>query len=432
MKSMAQLEYHYGLKVRIYPSDHQKQIIKVNSDASRFIYNEMVAIGKELWQLSRVRLPIDTVQDRIQQLKLRRNAKQMSNHFQFLEDKRIDSLAKANAIQNYYKAWKAFRKVHGTGVPKFHRKSYAWRYQTNCQYLKQKTARLTNGTVFFEDCRHIVLPKLGRLRIKGAQQRLLDRQGETRIGTVSISKDAADRFFLSLQLGSDTPFVPKLSRTNRQIGIDLNTENFLIASDGRTVANPRYYRTIKGKLANAQRTLSRRQRRAKKEQRSLQESKNYQKQRLLVAKIHARVFDRRHDFLQRTSTALIKNHDLVVTEELRSKNLLKNHALAMSISDVGWRSFLCMLSYKAGLYGRQFITVSPKNTTQTCHDCGFVMGSDGTEKLTLADRKWTCPQCHTHHIRDHNAALNILEKGFRKQQKAQPKGWTHSYGNLGM
>ena len=86
MKSMAQLEYHYGLKMRCYPSDQQKQIIKVNSDASRFIYNEMVAIGKELWQLSRVRLPIDTVQDRIQQLKLRRNARQMSNHFQFLED----------------------------------------------------------------------------------------------------------------------------------------------------------------------------------------------------------------------------------------------------------------------------------------------------------------------------------------------------------
>ena len=153
---------------------------------------------------------------------------------------------------------------------------------------------------------------------------------------------------------------------------------------------------------------------------------------MLVAKIHARVFDRRHDFLQRTSTTLIKNQDLVVAEELRSKNLLKNHALAMSIADVGWRSFLNMLAYKADLYGRQFITVSPENTTQTCHDCGFVMGSDGTEKLTLADRKWTCPQCHTHHIRDHNAALNILEKGFQKQQKAQPKGQTHSYGNLGM
>lgn len=246
----------------------------------------------------------------------------------------------------------------------------------------------------------------------------MDRQGETRIGTVTISKDAADRFFLSLQLGSDTPFVPKLSRTNRQIGIDLNTENFLTTSDGQTIANPRYYRTIKGKLAKAQRILSRRQRRAKKEQRSLRESKNYQKQRLLVAKIHARVFDQRHDFLQRTSTTLIENQDLVVDEELRSKNLLKNHALAMSIADVGWRSFLGMLSYKADLYDRQFITVSPKNTTQTCHDCGFVMGSDGTEKLTLADREWVCPRCHVHHIRDYNAALNILEKGLQKQQKA--------------
>ena len=418
MKSMAQLKYHYGLKARIYPSDYQKQIIKINSDASRYIYNEMVAIDKELWQLNQVKLPIDIVQNRIQQLKLRRNAKQMSNHFQFLEDKHIDSLAKANAIQNYYKAWKAFRKVHNTGVPKFHRKNYCWRYQTNGQYKKQKTTLLTNGIVRFEDYKHIRIPKLGRLRIKGSQQRLLNHQSEIRIGTVTITKDATDGFFLSLQLASDTPFVSKLNHTNKQIGIDLNTENFLTTSDGQTIANPRYYRTTKGKLAKAQRILSRRQRRAKKEHRSLQESKNYQKQRLLVAKIHAHIFDQRHDFLQRTSTALIENQDFVVAEELRSKNLLKNHALAMSIADVGWRSFLTMLAYKANLYGRKFIMVNPKNTTQTCHDCGFVMGSGGTKKLTLAERKWTCPKCHTHHIRDYNAALNILEKGFQKQQKS--------------
>ncbi|AOR74744.1 hypothetical protein LACFE_CDS1293 [Limosilactobacillus fermentum] len=86
-------------------------MIKINSDASRFIYNEMVAINKELWRLKQVKLPIDTIQNRIEQLELRQSAKQMSNHFQFLEDKRIDSLTKANAIQNYHKAWNAFRKV---------------------------------------------------------------------------------------------------------------------------------------------------------------------------------------------------------------------------------------------------------------------------------------------------------------------------------
>ncbi len=414
MKSMAKMKYHYGLKMRCYPSDQQKRLIKINSDASRFIYNEMVAIGKELMQLRRVKLPIDTVQDRIKQLTMRQNAKQMSNHYQFLEDERIDSLAKANAIQNYRKAWNAFRKVHSAGVPKFHRKSYRWRYQTNCQYPGQKTALLTNGTVCFLDNSHVKVPKIGLLRVAGSQARLLKRMRETRIGTVTLTKDSADRFFLSMQLASDESFVEASKADHGHIGIDLNTDNFLTDSEGNIVPNPRYYRTIKGKLVKEQRILSRRQRRAKKEHRSLQDSKNYQKQRLLVAKLHAKVMNQRHNFLQQISTALIKNHDLVVAEELRSKNMLKNHALALSISDVGWRSFLGMLAYKADLYGRQFITVSPRNTTQTCHNCGFVMGINGTVKLTLADRKWTCPNCGTHHIRDWNAAKNILDKGIAK------------------
>ena len=414
MKSMAKMKYHYGLKMRCYPSDQQKQLIKINSDASRFIYNEMVAINKELMQLRRVKLPIDIVQDRIKQLTMRQNAKQMSNHYQFLEDKRIDSLTKANAIQNYRKAWNAFRKVHATGVPKFHRKSYHWRYQTNCQYPGQKTALLTNGTVCFLDNSHVKVPKIGLLRVAGSQARLLKRICETRIGTVTLTKDSADRFFLSMQLASDTPFVNWPQNTGKQIGIDLNTENFLTTSNGDTVANPRYYRIIKVRLAKAQRILSRRARRAKQEHRPLRTSKNYQKQRLLVAKLHAQVFERRRDFLHNVSTTLIKNHDFVAAEELRSKNMLKNHALAMSIADVGWRTFLGMLAYKAELYHRQFLTVNPKNTTQACHECGFVMGTAGTEKLTLADREWTCPKCHAHHVRDHNAAQNILTKGIIK------------------
>ena len=414
MKSMTKMQYHYGLKMRCYPSDQQKQLIKINSDASRFIYNEMVAIDKELMQLRRVKLLIDTVQDRIKQLTTRQNAKQMSNHYQFLEDKRIDSLAKANAIQNYWKAWNAFRKVHTAGAPKFHRKSYCWRYQTSCQYLGQKTALLTNGTVCFLDNSHVKIPKLGQLRVAGSQARLLKRMCETRIGTVTLTKDSADHFFLSMQLASDESFA-KVSKANHgHIGIDLNIDNFLTDSEGNVVPNPRYYRAIKGKLAKAQRILSRRQQRAKKEHRSLCDSKNYQKQRLLVAKIHAKVRNQRNNFLHQVSSALIKNHDLVVAEELRSKNMLKNHALAMSIADVGWRSFLNMLAYKSNLYGNQFITVSPRNTTQTCHNCGFVMGTNGTDKLTLADRKWTCPNCGTHHIRDWNAAKNILDKGIAK------------------
>lgn len=127
--------------------------------------------------------------------------------------------------------------------------------------------------------------------------------------------------------------------------------------------------------------------------------------------------NQRNNFLNHVTTALINNHDLVVVENLRSKNMLKNHALAMSISDVGWRSFLQKLDYKANLYNRTVISVNPKNTTQTCYDCGFVMGTDGTGKLTLKDREWTCPNCHEHHIRDWNAARNILAKGLDKLEK---------------
>ena len=418
MKKMSDLAYHYGLKMRIYPSSQQKRIIDLNGNIARTVYNKMVAIDQELYQLKQIKLPITSILLRIEELEKRKNARNMSNHYPYMQDKNIDSLAKANAIQNYQKAWKMFRKVHRTGTPKFHKKGYYLSYQTNAQYGKGTKMDVYSATVKFLDNKHIKLPKLGRLRVAGSHRRILDKKKDIRIGTVTVSKDSADRYFVSMQLGSDTPFVNKLAKTNSQIGIDLNTENFLTTSEGKVIDNPRYYRMIKGRLAKAQRTLSRRQRRAKKEKRSLRNSKNYQKQRRLVAKIHDKIRNQRNNFLNINSTRLINNHDLIVAENLKSSNMLKNHALALSISDVGWRSFLQKLAYKADLYQRTFIVVHPKNTTQTCHDCGFIMGSGNTEKLTLKDREWTCPACKTHHIRDVNAAQNILSKGLKQLEKA--------------
>ena len=418
MKKMSDLAYHYGLKMRIYPSSQQKKIIDLNGNIARTVYNKMVAIDQELYQLKQIKLPIDSILLRIEELEKRKNARNMSNHYPYMQDKNIDSLAKANAIQNYQKAWKMFRQVHRTGTPKFHKKGYYLSYQTNAQYSKGAKMDVYSATVKFLDNKHIKLPKLGRLRVAGSHRRIIDKKKDIRIGTVTVSKDSADRYFVSMQLGSDTPFVNKLARTNSQIGIDLNTENFLTTSEGKVIDNPRYYRMIKGRLAKAQRTLSRRERRAKKEKRSLRNSKNYQKQRRLVAKIHDKIRNQRNNFLNVNSTRLINNHDLIVAENLKSKNMLKNHALALSISDVGWHSFLQKLAYKADLYQRTFIVVHPKNTTQTCHNCGFIMGSGNTKKLTLKDREWTCPACQTHHIRDVNAAKNILSKGLKQLEKA--------------
>lgn len=414
-KTMAQLPHHYGVKVRVFPSNEQKRLIRRNSDASRFIYNEMNGMNRELFLLRQVKIPIALVQMRIETLerRLKTPATGISNVHGWLNNADFDSLMKANAIQSYRAAWNLFRKVHRAGVPVFHKKRVNQKYQTSCMYpTKINIPNMLNGSVRIIDKRHVRLPKLGTLRFKGMPNKIFSRRCNIRIGTTTISMDATGRYYVSMQLASEQPFVETLNGLDSSIGIDLNTDNFLTDSNGNIVANPRYYRSIKGKLAKAQRKLSRRALRAKKEHRSLSNSANYQKQREFVAAIQRKVANRRKNFLHLVSTALIKNHDLVVAEELRSKNMLRNHALAMSIADVGWRTLLGMLTYKAALYNRQFITVNPHNTTQTCSMCSFVMGTGDTTKLTLNDREWICPNCGIHHIRDHNAARNILNKGL--------------------
>lgn len=413
-KTMAQLPYHYGVKVRVFPSTEQKRLIKCNSDASRFIYNEMNGMNRELFMLRQVKIPITIVQQRIQTLeqRLKSPATGISNIHGWLNDSDLDSLMKANAIKNYRYAWKLFQKVHQSGIPVFHKKRIEQKYQTSCIYAgKSANPNMTNGSVRLLDRHHVRLPKLGVLRFKGMPEKLYARRECIRIGTTTIAMDPTGRYYVSMQLASEQPFIARLEKKiHNPVGIDLNIDNFLTDSDGNVVANPRYYRSIKRKLAKSQRKLSRRALRAKQEHRPLYGAKNYQKQRVIVASIQRKVANRRNNFLHLVSTTLIKNHDLVVAEELRSKNMLRNHALAMSIADVGWRTLLGMLTYKADLYGCKFVTVNPRNTTQTCSQCGYLMHGD--EKLTLKDREWTCPQCGTHHIRDWNAAKNILKKGL--------------------
>src|SRR5699024_10524977 len=144
---------------------------------------------------------------RIDELEKRKNARNMSNHYPYMQDKNIDSLAKANALQNYHKAWKLFRKLHRTATHKFHNKDYRWSYQTNAQYGKGAKMDVYSATVKFLDNKHIKLHKIGRLRVAGSHRRIIDKKKDIRIGTVTVSKDSADRYFVSMQLGSDTPFV---------------------------------------------------------------------------------------------------------------------------------------------------------------------------------------------------------------------------------
>ena len=415
LKRMDKYQYHYGLKVRLYPSTKQKQVITASSNASRFVYNKMVELGKEISKFGKPDIYIKVVDERLARLKdLKSSTTTLKNTYSWLCAKDIDTLAIENAKQSYGKAWNMYRKVYNIAPPNFHKKSYEEKYQTSAQYDKKKVsvATMNNGRCRFSK-NHVVLPVLGKIRYVGSRKMMekLFAMCEVRIGTVTVAKNGCDEYYASFQLASDESFVIEAPKTGSQVGIDLNVENFYADSDGHIEPNPHYYRRARKRLAKAQRILGKRTARAKKEHRPLKTAKNYQKQRKLVARITQSVMNRRRNFLHNQSTTLINNHDLVVAEELRSKNMMKNHALAMSIQDNGWRTFLNMMTYKAALYGKTFKTVNPRNTTQTCSACGHVL--KGEHKLTLKDREWTCPVCGVHHAsRDVNSAKNILTKGL--------------------
>jgi putative transposase len=416
----AKLKYHFGIKLVAFPSSDQKTTIKQNSDAARFVYNEFVALGREGWNLRHLEKSLlqnqacssnrewfdralKSVATRLKVISDQLyNPTRLKLRFKWLDkNKRIDSMMLYATLNFYRASWNMFRKVHSAGIPKFHKKSDTQRYST----LK------TSNNIRILDHNHLRIPKVGKIRVTKIPDWLLNRT-DVVIGGATIKMDAVGRYSISVTLGSDQAFKEELPKTNSKVGIDVNVENLYTDSFGSVIENPRFYQKEQKQLQHEQRKLGKRAARAKKEHRPLRNAKNYQKQRKVVAALHRRIYNQRHNLLHHVSTALIKNHDLVVVEKLQGKNLLKNHALSQRIQDVGWGILFEDLAYKAELYGKEFTKVDPKMTTQTCHTCGFVMGRGGTRKLTLADRVWACPQCQTKHVRDHNAAINILNKAI--------------------
>lgn len=408
MKAMRDLKYHTGFKMRFYPSYTQKGIAASNFGASNFVYNRMVSLNNEKYRLSKTADLCPADKERLDYVTtVLSSLKEFQNTAPFLDGTDIDSLCVANARMNYNKAWGNFMKNPSFGTPRFHKRKYKSSYQTNAQYSNGKC------NVYFDGSHHIRIPKLGMCKVKGSRKlmdRLMARLDNVRFGTITIKRDAIGRYFISVQLGSDEPFYDPLPKIGSMRGYDMNLDNFYTDSDGNVIDNPRYKRDIQKSLSKAQKVMSRRMERAKKDKRPLRKAKNYQKARLKVAYIQAKVSGRRNDLLNVLSKREVESQDYLFVEDLRTKNLLRNHKLAYAISDVSWALFHQKLEQKASMYGKTFLKVDARLTTQTCSGCGSVLPKG--ERLTLADREWTCPVCGVHHVRDHNAAKVILSRGM--------------------
>ena len=412
MKKMKEYSYHMGLKLRIYPSDKQKRIIKINGGASRYIYNKLVADNNEIFELKKTASFSPTDKYRLEFLNSVHALKSnMLVMIPFLSQKEIDSDMINNAMQNYKAAWNQFKKVPGTSKPTFHKKDNTYSYKTSNHYGKKRNDGLRDGSIYFIDDKHINLPKIGKIKFKGSRKlvrAILNHGYDIRLGSVSIEMDNLGACYISVSLASDTSFHEEYAKTNSSCGIDLNLSNFLADSDGNIVESPRYLKRSERKLKKAQRKLSRKYESAKRDGRKYYECKSYKEQRIKVAKLHKHVTNQRKNFHQNLANNLVKNHDQIFAEDLKIKNLVKNHNLAKAISDSGWRSFLIILAWAAKKHGKVLTLIDPKNTTQTCSHCG----TKSEDKIILGQEEWTCSHCGTHHIRDINAAINIKNKGL--------------------
>ena len=373
-------------KFRIYPTEEQEIFFAKTFGCVRKVYNLMLNDRKKAYE--------EVKNDPSKKMTFPTPAK-YKKEFPFLKE--VDSLALANAQLNLDKAYKNFFRDKSVGFPRFKsKKNPVQSYTTNNQ----------NGTVALIDSKFIKIPKLKSLvRIK------LHRQPKGMIKSATISRHASGKYYISLLCKEEINELPK---TNSAIGIDLGITDFAILSDGQKIDNNRFTSKMEKKLKREQRKLSKRALLAKNKGIPLSEAKNYQKQKRKVARLHEKVMNQRTDFLNKLSTEIIKNHDIICIEDLNVKGMLRNHKLARSISDVSWSSFVAKLQYKADWYGREIIKVDTWfPSSQICSECGH---KDGKKSLDI--REWTCPICHTHHDRDINASINILTEGLRIQTLA--------------
>ncbi|MBR3357702.1 MAG: transposase [Solobacterium sp.] len=278
------------------------------------------------------------------------------------------------------------------------------------------TCKNTNFCIRKLDKNHILLPQLGKVRVRG----LRDVKGK--ILSAAVTYESTGKWFCSFLYQADDAV--RFFKTGKTVGIDLGIHDFLILSDGTKIPNPRILSTLEKKLRKAQRSLSRKRSanishfitvnasQVPVFKRPFRECRNYQKQKRRVARIYEKIRNCRRDFEHKLSIELIKSHDVLCMEDLNVKSMLgKDRNLSKQISDVSWSEFNGMLEYKAKWYGRRILRVSRYYpSSQICHVCG--RQNPALKDLTI--REWECPVCHTIHDRDINAAMCIKKEALRR------------------
>ena len=372
--NMTKKAYKYKIK----PNQQQEELLSKFFGCVRYIYNWGLNAKTSAYKEN------GKVVGYIQLAKELTSLKQHQDH-KWLNECTTEALQQSlRCLDNAFTAF--FRKK--TKYPRFKSKKHT-----------RVSVKFINHVYFDFDNWTVRLPKLGKVKL--CKNRTFD-QSTCKQGTCTVSKDHCGTYWCVITVDDLQPIPTKAKLVkDNAIGVDLGIKDYAILSDGTKFANPKHLEKAQRNLAHLQKVFARKDK----------DSKNYERMRIKVANCHRSITNQRNDFLHKLSTHLVSNYDVICLEDLNVKGMEQNHHLARAIQGASWSEFVRQLEYKSEWYGKNILFIGRfEPSSKLCHKCGYI-----NQELQLKDREWICPVCGEHLDRDVNAAINIKEIAFDKQ-----------------